>query len=571
MEEGYNENYTEEEIQNVREEIENMLQENGITSVVDTLVDYVDFKAMDDYFADKSEELKNKYKEISDRLKRIGEVFQTDEYLHDRIAEIVEDIQYDKHDINSRERTVETLISAVEILSIYSNSNVDFSPLYDITSQKFNDLIFKDFALIYSNSDIGLILSNEKFASTIADKIKKMSKPEFIYFLLTTGDETYNCSKQISDAKKEQVERFDDDLITEVYNYSGQYSKIPRLYNSMYVDKLNLVFDKNTDAKSQKEIFDSFNDFEFLRYLTKFETSIDDIPQYILESKEFENKMKGLSRENLVYVADLFYEEFKNCFDKKMKLEDYSLALSKIYKEVLERRFRVEHTEKDKDGRVSYRISYQKLVDGKTGHIKYSAKEMRRAHEQLELYQTINNDTNELPYKFIVFSIYGNNSEQIDEVYEEVEEEIEETMEDSGEIGNIEDAEDIEDVDELDNIPDSDEEKLLQDFIDSDELLQEYISGYYVIDRLNNLSDKDIMPYLIRYNLRSTTEQAVRDESEIDEYILNYCKKRILSMPENLTAFSPLNTDGCLTDVISMKKRQINKYISPNNDERDCK
>lgn len=548
MEEGYNENYTEEEIHDVREYIEGKIQNQGIISVAETLIDYIDSKAMEEYLTDKDETMKNKYKDVLEKIKKIGEVFQTDDYLHDRMAEIVEDMEYDKNDNQSREKAVETLISAVEILSIYNDTNGDFTSLYNVTSKKMKNVNFKDFVLIYSNSDIGLILSNENFADTIVEKIKKMSKPEFIYFLLTTSDKTYKCNPKVANAKRERVEEYDDDLITEVYNYSNQYEKVARLYNGMYVDKVKLILDNVRDPKSQLEIFATLNDLEFLRYLTNFEVSMNEIPKHIYKSEEFTKKINGLSKESLIFVADLFYEDFNAYINTDLKNPSEYITARKI-KPIL--------------SKVYGRILKEKLVD-KKGHINYSSEEMQKAQKQLELLRKIN-ETDELPYKYIIFSIYGNKSNEMDDEFGDLYDENESEKDDE-DIDVDVDLEELEGsifeeiLDELDE--EEMEKSKLKDFLVANDQLQEYLSAYFVIDKLTNTCDEDIITNLMRYNSKNTEEQAIEDDSETDDYILNYCKKRILSLRTPFKRFLfPVNENGCLNDAIDLNTSEMQKNI----------
>ena len=204
------ERYSEAEIQSIRELIDCSLDEKGVAKTMELIESFQTQKTfwkmydedrekekMEEEFAEKGNQFNNLIRSIlrpfdgprtkkldeekeeamregTKELEKIWDIASNDEDTKERIAEAVEDLEYDEESIDSRMNVTKSLISTINMLQTAELFDVDFEKVYDAVNDKLNEINFRDFAIAYLSSNRVYLCTNPKFKETMLQKIENM-------------------------------------------------------------------------------------------------------------------------------------------------------------------------------------------------------------------------------------------------------------------------------------------------------------------------------------------------------------------------------------------------------------
>lgn len=460
---------------------------------------------------DKEEALREGTKE----LEKIWDIASNDEETKIRIAEAIDELDYDEEDIVSRMNVSKCIISAVKMLKDAEKHNADFGEIYDSVNNKLKEVNFRDFAITYLNSDRRYLCTNPRFKETMINKIKEMANYEFAYFLFTTEDGMDGHDKQILEAKKNKTESCDSNFVNEVYN-DVRLRNMPKIEekdknieDKRVIDKVEALY-KNDNPEQMLELFSTLTDTELLRYFMHYKDSIQGMNKDIINSNEMAQKIVGLSRKNMIVLVEAFFQKYIDYELLEINDEDGAYWAEQL---------------RDPMERIFNEAKNRKLVTNDLA-TSYSAEEARLAKEKIEFYSEI--DTN-IPHRYVSFD---------------------------SQISKDEQEQDYRSVDEI----------LEGRYDEADNEIKEILSLYYVLDKLSNTPDLKMLQEVNKYNLKYRMSQFKKDTKNSQKYLINYFKKRIIGLPTSYGSFLQIIEGGCLNDAMELKAEELQEKLLNEND-----
>ncbi len=542
------ERYSEAEIQSIRELIDCSLDEKGVAKTMELIESFQTQKTfwkmydedrekekMEEEFAEKGNQFNNLIRSIlrpfdgprtkkldeekeeamregTKELEKIWDIASNDEDTKERIAEAVEDLEYDEESIDSRMNVTKSLISTINMLQTAELFDVDFEKVYDAVNYKLNEINFRDFAIAYLSSNRVYLCTNPKFKETMLQKIENMSNYEFAYFLLTTEDGMDGRDPQIIEKKKSKTEKCNSNFINEVYN-NVRLRDMPKIEDNnevkdkKVIDKVEELY-KTDDSQQKLELFSALTDTELLRYFIHYKNRIEYMDKDLVKSDIMTNKLEGFSRKNMIALTEVFLQtyidyEFADLEDEGgvyfvNQLED---PIEKIFGEVKKR----------------------KLINDNLD-VQYSAEEARIAKEEIEFYTQIDK---KIPHSYVRFK------PDVDP--------------DDGDInwGSVDDI-------------------LEGRYKEADDQMKEILGLYYALDQLSNTPDLKMLQEVNKYNLKYRMSQFKNDATNNQKYLINYFKRRIIGLPTSYGSFLQIIEGGCLNDAMELKAEELQYKLSEN-------
>ncbi|MBP3801250.1 MAG: hypothetical protein J6I85_04350 [Clostridia bacterium] len=557
--------YSEDDIKNTKRILESYLSKYGIERTVNLLrvigneqfwLEYDGFKEdkledeEDEQEQEQDEELEDFFEEelentqidgieiTQDDVKKLWKVFTKDSEVQSIISNSMQEMEYDPNEIATRATTVYSLISTIELLDqAPEEAQDDFNVIYKAVNNKLEQINNDDFYLVYVNVIAENFFKNSKFEDTIRNKLDNMSTSEFMYFMLTAQsyiDINYTPTVEII---KHKVEKLDDPFVNKVYE-ALQYYDAPE---DARLPQAKISFDKLSneeklirgidDPKVAVETFSNFTDTEFMKYVLSYESTFDLFDSNIRNSKIFEERIKKLSRENIIFLVEKFTDIYQYAkeveeSEETIPIKEYAKQFEILFDEAKRRKlitddFEVTYSDEDMFKVIQKEKVYD--VNRNIGILPYFNPVLADEEvEEVEYYET--GDKREYEYEEEYYDEYGN---EYDDIY------------------------DNEDIDELEN------------FETMYPKIKSYLKFYNSILELNRTPDINVLQMANHYNLKCK-EDDVSQLSDFQQYVVRYLQSRILNMPIKYSTFFMCVDNGCLGDAMEIKADELQNKILNN-------
>lgn len=534
-----NERYSEEDAKNVRELVEMTTEQYGIEKTMDILKKTQDDKNFwEKYDEDRKKEKMGELvysddeeenrlisafvkaiskpktekmdddqegylREVSAELQKIWTIVSNDEEIKEIVAEEIDNLDYDLEDIDSRMKTVKSILSVLRIIP-----SKNFEKVYDSLNAKIKEMNFNDFIITLVTSGSMRFCSTEKFNETILNKISNMSNSEFIYFLKATGDGMDGRNEKIIEAKRKKAEACDDLAVSEEYSlwHGSKNSNISK--NIEKIDKVLLLKLGIEDEEKQLDIYSKLTDTEFIRFLLNYNNSYRSINPILINNEITTQKLKEISQDNLILLTEAFAGEYINYLNVKDDEENSDLYA------------RGANWEK-----IILEAKQRKIISEKFDKL-YPEDKTKTAKDKIKIYKEINYSSY-LPGEKVRF-----------------------------ECDIKQDDSDIDDR--------STDEILLQRFKDANIKIENLLKTYESIDKMFSMKDIEILQECNKFNIKYNKDKISDNSSRTQSYLLNYFKKRILSMPTGYASFFQMIDGGCLNDVLQLKVEELQHLLAKN-------
>lgn len=522
--------YSDEDLQNAKEIIYMKLEEQGISSVMETLKEAQkekgfwkrydkdrdeeekDSKQEQDSFEDevidaifeafnpKTEKMEDEKEEIlresSAELIKIFDIVKDNPSIQEEIAEHIYNLEYDQNDAETRMKVVKDVIATLSMTSsVEQDEQNKFDILYKALNDKIHQMNMLDFFTIYGNTVTQRFFRNPIFTDTVIEKMNNMSKEEFEYFLITTSDRMDGDNPQIIDAKKTITDKFNNPMVKEVYEKMTVFHHDDIDYCFKYVmDKVSSIFSGTVNKDKAIEIFKEFNPSELMRFMIMHQgISAHTATEPLLTSSVLGPKLKELDDTDIILLTELFYENYE-----RFMLHGNDYGQKNSYSAIIDEAKRRNLLSQDNE----------KL---------YTKEENNKANELLSVYKNID-QTKYMPIKFLTFNTKISDNDK--------------------------------DFDSID--PD---QVLLSRYNKLEQILKNNLELYATIEKVAQMSDLQILQEANRINTKIQKNQITeaRKENEIQLYYFNYLKRKILSLPTGYAAFLQPIENGVLTDAMNVK------------------
>ena len=501
----------------------------------DTEIEDKTFITLEDYEQDNS-----KINVSNKDAKVLWDIFSKYPEVQTVLADSVNEIDYDIMEIATRSTTINILISMIELLDeIPFDKCEGFNKLYEVVNNKIANLNNTDFCLVYTNILADNFFNNLKFQQVIKDKLNSMSKSVYIYFLLTAQEVIDINNKSLIENIKNINEKFDDSFVNKVYE-SLQFIDLPRarISDSKLDNVTRLIRGIDNKEEAINTLF-NLTETEFMSYILYYANSTELLHENIRNSKEFAQRIKNLSNENLILLLekyeDIYYYIKEN---KDADIDKNTLEYGKQWKYIFE------------EGKA------RNLID-QFGDMTFSEDAMFEAIEMDGIYN-INKKIGIVPYFFAT--------------NEEHEKYIENGKDYSENTKINEDSEYDDDVEqyygEFENNNEFDEENDEEDrTYELEELekiyeeLDSLFTFYDTIDKLDQVPNgKEIVKMINHYNNKNKRKD-IEKLTVYNKYMIRYLKSRIINMPIKYATFFEIEKDGCLADAIKLKVNELQEKV----------
>ena len=504
------------------------------------------FISLDDYDEDNSLKVSNK------EAKVLWDIFIKYPEVQAFLADSVKEVDYDVMEIATRSTTINLLIYMLELLDeVHFEKSANCSKLYEEVSNKISYLNNTDFFLVYTNVIANNFFDNPKFEQVIKDKINSMSKSEYIYFLLTSQEYIDINNKPLVETIKNVNEKFDDPFINKVYE-SLLYIDLPRaMISDNKLDNVSKLIRGIDNKEDALKTLLSLNETEFMSYVLYYANSTKLLHQNIRNSKEFEERIKNLSRENLILLlekyGDIYYYILEN---KEADVEATFLEYGNQWKSIFEEGIKRKLLTEDAD-------------------VTYSEDDMFEAIEMDGIYN-INKNIGIVPYFYATYDEYDKFIENGKEYKENKNDGFENDYDEEDDEKFDEEAEEAESLyeDEYEDINDFEEEndEENENYFELESLkkiyneLEKLFTFYDSIDKLHQVPDIKVLQMINHYNIKYKRDE-VQDLPIFKKYEIRYLQSRIINMPIKYAAFYIVNKDGCLNSAMSLKTNELQSKV----------